>query len=814
LKALESLPRTPDELYNAALERIERQSREDATLALRTFAWVYHSREHTSISLLQVALAIEPGDNIINEDGYVDWEALTSICGGLIVMDRESQIVRFVHPTTRTYFEQYFDRQPHSLESNITVSCLTFILSDTFKDLMADLTQLPSQSLDERDTRRFDNYQLPAFLIYAARNVTAHYCSHGDTQECSDLMKRVFNSSETLTLFWWARVQFSVSACGWKLPKVSDSDKLCIASFLGLSTIVEWLLESDISPNDLDTTGQTPLYAAASRSENRVVEILLRQGADPDQASFDTPQSLGIDSNAQPLCYTPMHCALVCGNIELVRTLERHGVIMGPSRYASQSITPLRMVIQSKSKPTIEYVLQKHQQDLQHDKLTVYSPLHDAIEGGSLEVLSMLLEAGASGSALDDRRRLPIEAAILAPSWRVSDATCNLMCKMLIKHEPSMQSFLESDKFQLYRPVLWAQRPQTLGMLLERHWRNGYNNPDSPLGGLWQCLNDNSSNAATNYISELDFKTIAATELENSNVLFYAIYRGWELTVVAILTLADTLHCDISLKSRALCEAIQGYHFTIVNILLDAGADINAVLPTGTPLCRAVLSQSSRLVEHLLSRGANPSTGCIRYTSAMHALVDGQFISRTHYITKILRLLFQHGADVNMISSLDGTILTAMANMSSRQSLEGIRYLLSLGADCNKTGGHPFTPMIAAARSRNHYSLEVMQVLHRAGADVNAFGGHHGTALLAALKPNSFCGAEKILKLVEWGADIHAAETYSKFISMAAVHGDLVIRNLALDNHLLLQKLSNGNVPRRSRSHPRFFKDILRRRTV
>jgi ankyrin repeat protein len=782
MKALEGLPRTPDELYDTALARIQSQSREDAALAQRTFAWVYHSREHTSISLLQVALAIEPGNSIINEDGYVDWEVLASICGGLIVMDGESQIVRFVHPTTRTYFEQYFNRQPHSLESILTVSCLAFLLSDTFKDLMADLTQPPSQSLDERDTRRFDNYLLPAFLIYAARNVTAHYCSHGETQECFDLMKHVFNDSQILTLFWWARVQFSVSACGWKLPKVSDSDKLCIASFLGLSNIVEWLLESDITPNDHDTTGQTPLYAAASRSENRVAEILLRHGADPDQPSFDKPQSLEFDSNAQPLCYTPIHYALVRGNVELVQILERHGVVMGPSRYASQSITPLRMAIQSKSKPTLEYVLQKHQQDLYHDKLTAYSPLHDAIEGGSPEVLSLLLEAGASCSALDDRGRLPIEAAIMAPSWRVPDATCSQMCRMLIRHEPSMRSFLQSEKFQLYRPVLKACRPQTLGMLLEQHWRNGYNNPDSPLGGLWKCMNANSYNAANDYINVLGSNTIIATELEDSNVLFYAIYRGWELTVIAILHLADTLNCNVSLKNRALCEAIQSYYSPIVDIILDAGADINAALPTGTPLCRAVLSQSSRIVEQVLLRGANPNTRCIRYASAMHALVDGQFTPRTHYITTILRLLFQHGADVNMMSSLDGTILTAMAERSTKDSLQGIRYLLSLDADCNKTGGLFFTPMIAAARSPNPYSLEVMEVLHEAGVDVNVFGGYYGTALHAALRPSSFCGAEKILKLVEWGADIHASGTSGTFASMAAIHCNSVIRNLVLES--------------------------------
>jgi hypothetical protein len=361
------------------------------------------------------------------------------------------------------------------------------------------------------------------------------------------------------------------------------------------------------------------------------------------------------------------------------------------------------------------------------------------------------------------------------------------MCRIIIKHEPSMQSFLESSKFQLYRPVLWMRRPQTLRMLLERHWRNDHNNPDSVLGGLWSCLNDNLIDAANRFVDALDSNTITAMELEISNVLFYAVYRGWPSTVGAILRLADILHCNVSFKNRAICEAIQNYCYTIVEIILDAGADINAVLPTGTPLCRAVLSQSTRMVERVLKRGANPNIECLRYGSAMHVLADIEFTPPPHFITRIQRLLFEHGADVNMMSSHYGTILTAMAKMSTKESLEGVRYLLSLGADCKITGGLMFTPLIAAAGSPNSDSLEAMQIVRESGVHVNAYGGYLGTAVLAVLRLGSFCGAEKMLKLVEWGADINVAGSFGTFDSMAAIHPDQIIRNLALDNHQLLR---------------------------
>ncbi|KAF2680894.1 hypothetical protein K458DRAFT_310647, partial [Lentithecium fluviatile CBS 122367] len=90
LNTLRQLPRTPESLYDDIMLRLETQNSVEVNLARQTFAWVLHAREPPHLHLIQYALAIEPNDVVIDEDGIVDWNTLVSICGGLVVSDSEA----------------------------------------------------------------------------------------------------------------------------------------------------------------------------------------------------------------------------------------------------------------------------------------------------------------------------------------------------------------------------------------------------------------------------------------------------------------------------------------------------------------------------------------------------------------------------------------------------------------------------------------------------------------------------------------------------------------------------------------------------
>lgn len=71
-ESLDTLPDGLAEVYRDCLDRIRRQSSEDASLAHRTLYWIVHAVRPLTVREMQCALAIRPGDSTLDEDGEPD----------------------------------------------------------------------------------------------------------------------------------------------------------------------------------------------------------------------------------------------------------------------------------------------------------------------------------------------------------------------------------------------------------------------------------------------------------------------------------------------------------------------------------------------------------------------------------------------------------------------------------------------------------------------------------------------------------------------------------------------------------------------
>jgi hypothetical protein len=92
LHALDKLPTEIDQIYDEAMDRLERQpSRE---LAKRVLSWITYARRPLSVEELQYALAVSPKMTEMNPRALIFGWKLTSVCAGLVVVDREERIVR------------------------------------------------------------------------------------------------------------------------------------------------------------------------------------------------------------------------------------------------------------------------------------------------------------------------------------------------------------------------------------------------------------------------------------------------------------------------------------------------------------------------------------------------------------------------------------------------------------------------------------------------------------------------------------------------------------------------------------------------
>ncbi len=106
--ALKTLPSTLDGTYLEAFQRIQNQAQDLVKVAESVLFWVICAWRPLSILELRHIYATRDlldGDALSQED-LPDGEILTSTCGGMLMIDTESQTVRPVHYTTQEYFER------------------------------------------------------------------------------------------------------------------------------------------------------------------------------------------------------------------------------------------------------------------------------------------------------------------------------------------------------------------------------------------------------------------------------------------------------------------------------------------------------------------------------------------------------------------------------------------------------------------------------------------------------------------------------------------------------------------------------------
>jgi hypothetical protein len=104
--ALATLPATLDATYSNAVQRIYNQASDLVEVAESVLFWIICAKRPLSILELRHVYAMLdlPSGTSLEDDDLPDGENLTSTCGGLILVDGESQTVRLVHYTAQDYF--------------------------------------------------------------------------------------------------------------------------------------------------------------------------------------------------------------------------------------------------------------------------------------------------------------------------------------------------------------------------------------------------------------------------------------------------------------------------------------------------------------------------------------------------------------------------------------------------------------------------------------------------------------------------------------------------------------------------------------
>jgi len=316
--------------YGATLGRIKGQGGEKAKLGMACLMWISHAKRPLKLDELCHALAVDIGSSSLSADNVPSIGTLLSCCQGLVVIDKETSIVRLIHFTLHEYLRAHpeFSGPAHP---TMAETCLSY---------------LNSQQIRALSTSTFPDLGSTPFLEYSSVYWGTH--AKRDLSDCAkSLALKLFdnhnNSMPTRILL--------KSQGHWEYH--TDSDKLCLfgglhwASVFGIDDIVAVLVEVEgCDINQIDCIGNTPLVWAAKNGHEGVVNVLLRRGdVDPNKSGSlgQTPLYLvaenghegvvkiflgrsDINLNKPDTCRrTPLWCAAENGWESIVKMILRWG---------------------------------------------------------------------------------------------------------------------------------------------------------------------------------------------------------------------------------------------------------------------------------------------------------------------------------------------------------------------------------------------------------------------------------------------------------------------------------------------------------
>ena len=372
---MNDLPEELDEIYNAALERIQNQHKDRSELAMRMLSWITYALRPLKVGEIQHAMAVmdlEPDETCLDEEDLPSEALLITVCGGILTIDQERNVIRLIHYTTQEYFERHRGEIFPEAQLNISRACIQYLSMDPFRE---------GPCTTDRDMKgRLRVYKL---LGYASRNWGNH--AYGDPEEkIKGEVREFFNHNSLVSSTVQAMSPITSPYRDWSQRFPSEVPGIVIAAAFGLTVVVDMMLQLGNSIEGKGSDMQTALHLAACNGHEAVVKLLLAAGADVEAKDDDS--------------WTALYRAAFNGNEAIVRLLLAAGADIDAKD--NDSWTALHRAAFNGNEAIVRLLLAAGP-DIEAKRYG-WTALHHAAIQGNEAVLKLLLAAGADIEAKDN----------------------------------------------------------------------------------------------------------------------------------------------------------------------------------------------------------------------------------------------------------------------------------------------------------------------------------------------------------------------------------------------------------------------------
>ncbi|KAH7186028.1 ankyrin repeat-containing domain protein [Fusarium flagelliforme] len=661
-------PLTAENILNVFLELLSRDKRD---WALQVYRWVRFSKEPLTVTSLGQALAAcsDPKNTskllLEFEKEYFIQELETGF-SGIIVVDGDE--VKFSHNSFNQpvpNFDDSEDEQPSQIHGFIAKACLRYMMQDCVQKEYARLSP---------EGYGGDIFKTPlvlregGFLEYAIQFWVYHY-QLADNHRPLDLASQFFRTKAFRDK--WAEGCYLLSNPFTRTHQ-SYCSSLPLMASLGLDDMLSSQVNEEKNSDWFQKDAWLAIVEAARNGHERIVRDLLdlveidRDGLRDAMASAATVQNEDIiaqllDKVASlksfPWTQSLLSRAASTGSKSLVLAIAKHGFDLSSVDEVTDQ-TALHAAILWGQRAIVEVllsfdvdlsILQRHSRDM--------TPLTLAIEMADPQIVQMLLDKGARvDGGLSDGELITTRAAGLGH---------HMVLERLLSAGAQFQ--VGADDTDTTAPITRAIRDERMGCirLLLKHTADPHGKSSDGSLLYQSCKIKNGA----------DICRILLEKGADPN----ECYPDKEMLLIAALRTDSKEMIDLLIDNGAKIDSLDKWEdgdartplsfaasecsIDILELLLDRGADVNYV-PEGSrsPLfITALRTLHTEKLELLLKRGASIEWKRDDGWRALHAAYDAP---------KIIKLLLDHGADVNSIWGYKETLELLVGNPEWQPDLD------------------------------------------------------------------------------------------------------------------------------------------------